>query len=247
MSFTDLYGSLVAAHAGFGLLGLAAAFVPLVARKGQGLHRRAGWVFVVAMSGAALSGAIIAGLWMAAPLAMVSFDAPISAERASELAAARRLFAALLLYLALLVFSAPWHGVRALRARRRGAVPLGGRALDRALPAALLIGGVALVVLGVSSGAIVHIAFGAFGAFGGYQDLRFMTRPPARRALVVRHLEAMLGGVIAGVTAFLVFGAQRWLGEVVPSSLMFVPWLAPTALGSIVIVAYRRRFRTAAV
>ncbi|ACY17289.1 hypothetical protein [Haliangium ochraceum] len=250
MNPLDLYAALVRSHAFFGILGLLAAFVPLLGRKGGALHRRAGWTFVLAMLFTAVSGIVIAALWMAVPLSLRSSSAALSPGDAARLVANARIFAALLMYLAVLILSALWHGVRAMRVRRRAAATreLGGHLLDHALPWLMFAGGIALAGFGLFHAQIVHIAFGILGGLGGYQDLRVMQAPPQRgRPLLIRHLEAMISACIAAATAFLVFGARHWLDGLLPSSLAFLPWLAPSALGMLLIAKYKRRFRPVAV
>lgn len=245
MDSQALYGSLVAVHGLAGALSLLSAVVPMVARKGRSIHRKSGWIFVAAMTITAATGWIIAGLWLAVPLAVQALPATISDDQAAAVALRMRIFAVLLVYLALLIASTVWHGLRAVRARR-SPTPLGRHVLDRSLPVAMLVGGIAVLVFGLLHDRVVHIAFGALGATSGYTDLRFALAPAARRTqLIVRHLGAMIGAVIAAVTAFAVFGAGPRLADVLPGHLTFLPWLAPTVLGIPLIAWWGRRYRRA--
>lgn len=248
MELRDLYVVLVFCHGLAGALSLVAALVPVLARKGGAVHRRAGWAFVAAMCFTATTGLVLAGLWLAVPLAIHRPSTPLGPEEAAAVAGRIRVFAVFLCYLAALIFAGVWHGVRVLRQRRPGAPGLGQRALDRGLPALLVVGGVAMVCLGLARGSALLAGFGILGLAGGYSDLRAVGATPARGpAAVLRHMEAMLGAVIAALTAFAVFGSGRLPGSVLPASLYFVPWLLPAALGIPAIAALKRRYRRGSV
>ena len=243
MELLDIYSVLVACHGVAGALGLVLALIPSLARKGGPLHRRAGWGFVVAMTFTAGTGVILAGMWLAVPLAVKPPSAPIDAEEAARLVANLRVFGVFLCYLAVLILSGVWHGVRILRAGKSDAHALGNRILDRGLPALLLAGGVALLYLSLARGSVLLGVFGTLGILSGYDDLRTARAPRARgRAAVARHLESMLGAVIGALTAFLVFGARSLPGGLLPESMYFVAWLAPAALGIPAIALLERRY-----
>ena len=247
MEANPLYAPLVGVHAIVGILSLLSALVPLFARKGRSLHRRAGWVFTLAMLATSLSGVFIAAFWLIDPLATRSFAEPPSPEKAAAIAEDMRVFALLLLYLVLLIAGALWQGLRAIRARKTG-VALGRHPLDRWQVMALLIGGVALLVVGLRGGYIVHSVFGGFGAVSSYFDLRFLARSSTDgRTLIVRHLQAMLGAFIAATTAFAVLGSQRWMSDILPQDLMFVPWVAPLIIGIPLVALWQRRYRRPAL
>src|ERR1700691_423188 len=61
-SMTGMHDLLLVPHIAAGVIALAAMLVPLVARKGSRLHRRGGWVFVIAMSCVSLTAFALA-IW----------------------------------------------------------------------------------------------------------------------------------------------------------------------------------------
>lgn len=244
MELLAVYPVLVACHGLAGGLSLVLALIPMIARKGSAVHRRAGWGFVVAMAFTALTGVIISSLWLIAPLAVKPPAEPLTAGEAALVVSRMRFFALFLCYLALLIAAGVWHGVRMLRARRAGAPAPGERLLDRGLPALLLAGGVALIYAGLTRGSVLPAAFGFIGVMSGYDDLRAIRATPATgSAAVLRHLESMLGAFIAALTAFSVFNARRLPDGWLPDTLQLVPWLAPAVIGLPAIALLKRRYR----
>ncbi len=57
------------------------------------------------------------------------------------------------------------------------------------------------------------------------------------------HIINMLTSGIAAYTAFLVFGAGRFLQGLLPGLLAIIPWVLPTVLGTIFIVLSVRHYR----
>ena len=91
------------------------------------------------------------------------------------------------------------------------------------------------------------LALGAFTLFGVVQDLRYIYRPrPSRMAWWYMHMEKVIGLGIGFHTAFLVFGASRFLSQYLQGPLQVIPWILPTAIGlpatTLWINAYRRKF-----
>jgi len=81
------------------------------------------------------------------------------------------------------------------------------------------------------------IAFSLIGMVNGPVSLRYWLRPPAGRMhWWFAHMNGMLGGCIAAVTAFVVVNA----GTLRLPQL--VAWLAPPAIGSIAAAAWRRYY-----
>lgn len=226
----EFYLSLVTLHVAAGATSLLSLLPPLLARKGGRLHRRAGWVFVAAMAATAASGFVIAALWIAAPLAVKPPSRPLAADELAARVDMMRGFALFLAYLGVLIFNALWHGLRALVVRRGQAVH--GALADRAVATFVLGSGLALGLAGLVRGDPLMIGFGALGTRGGWLDLRYLGRPQSERtAWLSRHIDSMLGAVIAALTAFSVFNADRLFADAIPAGWRFLPWVLPTLIG----------------
>jgi uncharacterized membrane protein len=209
-------------HIAAGSMALASMWVPMVARKGGVLHRRAGWVFVVAMATVAVSAVILAG-------GRLFLDPRPEAKSAGVF----------LLYIALLTSTAVSSGVRVLRAKQRTTAHR--HWWDLGLPALLAASSVGIAVFALVARQPLFAAFSLIGIFNGACNLRYWLTPPASRMhWWFAHMNGMLGGCIAAVTAFVVVNAGN-LG--LPQ---LVAWLTPSVVGSIGIAIwtryYRRRF-----
>ncbi|MFZ6183608.1 hypothetical protein [Nannocystis pusilla] len=234
----ELYLPLLTLHIGAGVTSLLTLVPPLVARKGGAWHRRVGLAFVAAMAVTAVSGLVIAGLWIAVPLAI---KPPPSPEQAAAQIAGMRQFGCFLAYLGVLILQAVTSGMRAVAVGRRRAAH--GALVDRAMAVFVLGTGAALAIAGICQGSVLMIVFGAIGSHGGWHDLRYHLRPQTeRRAWLVRHLESMLGAVIAALTAFSVFNVSRLFGAVLPADLAFLPWVLPTLIGVPAARAWKARY-----
>lgn len=236
----DAYDVLVATHATCGAVGLCAMVPPLVARKGGALHRRAGWVFAAAMTGTATTGLVICALWVFAPLVVKPVSDGASEAWVAAHVASLRQAAGFLGFLACFLLSAVWHGLRSVGVKRGSVRP--GDPLDVAVAGGTMLGGLGLAVAGLALGVPLFAIFGCLGVWSGWTDLQVVRQAfPTRMGWWYRHMSQMCGASIAAVTAFLVFNARSLVD--LPDSLMLVPWLLPTLVGTPLVTVWVRRYR----
>jgi uncharacterized membrane protein len=209
-----------AAHIAAGMTALFTLPLPMFAKKGSALHRRAGWVYVVAMAVVAVTGAVMCAAFLTD--ADPRNDGP----------------GAFLFFIAILSASAASQGVRALRTKDRRAPSR--NAWDLGLPALLMASGGGVLALGVWRSTLLYAIFGAIGIVQALLQLRFWLHAPATRLeSILEHVTAMGISSIATVTAFLVVNASR-LGL---SNWSLVLWLAPGVVGAMAIARARARLR----
>src|SRR5687767_14604127 len=199
-------------------------FIPMVAKKGGTVHRRAGWVFVSGMTLVSVTALILAG-------ARFVID-PTPQGRSGG---------AFLFYVAILTAAGVSAGIRVLRAKRRAAPQR--NPWDLGLPALLLTSAAAIAAYGVMTGQALFMAFSVIGLITGATQLAYWLRPPQHPMhWWFEHMGNMLGSCIAATTAFLVINAGRLGFE----TFSIVVWLAPSVLGAPAIAIwstyYRRRF-----
>jgi uncharacterized membrane protein len=204
-----------ALHIAAGAVALAVFWLPLVTRKGGRVHRRAGWVYVVA----------------AATIAVTAF---INCYR---LLATGHRIGAFLLYVGVLAAASAQLGVRALRTKDRAAPSR--NPIDLAPPLLLVAGGLTLVVVGAIQHIPLYVAFPLIGIATGISQLRFWLRAPTTRgAWLLAHLGGMGVSCITTVTAFIITNASR-LGL---GTFSLVVWIGPPVLGAIGLSLWRRRY-----
>ena len=234
-----LFDAVVLVHVVAGFVGLAAFWVPVVARKGGRAHVRAGCVYaysayVVTLSAVTVSAWRI-GSYMAQGTSLV--------ERPDLYG-----MAAFLGYLGVVTFANVRHGIRVLATRR---APESLRTpFHMGLAWACLVCSAGVVVLAVavwSDSSPILLGLSPVGILTGSNLLRYMrSRGAQPMGWLYSHLGSMLGGGIAFHTAFAVVGVQRVIAFELPGALTIVPWLLPTVVGVPAIIVwtrlYRRRF-----
>ncbi len=242
--FAHFHGFLLNIHVFAGALALVLFWVPVAARKGSTVHRRAGDGFARAMYVVTATGLGASVLVLADPLAIRDAAGTVApgSEEAAALARASRLGALFLLMLSLLVLASVRQGVLALAARH-DLSPLrtpGHLALLASVPVA---GGVT-GAFGIGAGSVLLMAFAGISFVAGGGMLLYAWRGSDEpNGWLLEHLRGLLGAGIGAYTAFFVFGGSRVLGEVLTGNWMLLPWLAPTVVGTVLIRRYSRRYR----
>lgn len=230
-------------HAVAGLVALAVLPVPLIAKKGRKTHRVVGWVFTVAMAIVALTGLGLALAWLIDPLQFKPAPAHASTEQLAAVVRSYRAFGLFFVAIAMLAGSAVWYGITSVplaRARRvRGRWSM---VLDHGFYSASLATGATLLIVGLSAVQPLFIAFGLLAIISAIEDARCVRRPPTEpKAWLIRHLQAMLGGATAAITAFSALTLRRYMPE--SSGFEIGYWLIPVALGTTATIVWTRKVR----
>lgn len=239
-ALTALYDVNLLAHVAAGAVGLGAMFVPMLAKKGGRLHRRSGWVFVIAMAIVSVTGWGIGLSWMIDPVAVRPPSKPLDAAGLERYVTSLRTAGVFFTAIGVLVASSVWQGLVALW-QRRTKIEWGNR-VDRAFAWSTIVAGIALLAVGLPTLNPVFLGFGVLAVVGAAGDLRFYrqtTRP--KNAWLLRHLQAMLGGATAATTAFAVQVVGRTLAETGNDAWMLIAWGLPPALGIVVTRAWSQR------
>ena len=228
-----MHALLRALHISTGFVGLAAFWIPALARKGGRLHVVAGRVFagcayVVALTalGSTAWALLHPASWAGEPVSL------------GQIPADQIMFVAILGFLGLLLLDGVEQGVRAMRTRHQPDRFVGWR--RRFLCHAMGAAGLALMVFGLyhvvrSGGGLfwIPVALGGASVAGYFDDRRSLANPrPTPMAWWYTHMGGMIGSGIAFHTAFLVFGGQRlWGGALMLGGWSFLPWILPSVLG----------------
>ncbi len=194
-----LYGHIIA-----GGLGLLSGTVVMLMRKGDAAHRLLGLVFSVSMLLSALAGMLL-----------------------SYFISNLFLFVVGVFTLYLVGTGHRYNYLRKLNEGQRPALIdwllLGGMALSGLV---FVVFGAWLVARGQSFAAVL-LVFGVVGLLSVWEDWRiFGGLIKEKNYWQIMHLQRMVGGYIAAVTAFLVVNARHF-PEAIP---LFVYWLLPTVI-----------------
>lgn len=210
---------LLGIHIVCGSLALLSLLVPFLSRWGGAIHRRAGWIFSLAMGGVCLTA------WA------------LSAIRLGDGIAGNDADAIFLAHVGLLSGASVWMGMMAARLKHKVDQR---RWPDVAWPGALLLSSLGILIAGIARGDILWIVFSVIGALGALGPLRYLLAPSdSRTEWMVRHLGSMGTGGISAVTAFIVVNGQWWdLGD-----YGLVLWIAPGIIGGVALSLLGARVR----
>lgn len=194
-----LVSALLFAHVLSGVIALVTALVAISNRKGSSNHRLVGKIFFWAM------------------LAVGVTAIPVTFIRPN----------AFLFAIALFSFYMAFAGYR------RGKTKFTAQPVDAIAAYAMLITAVGMIgygiflALNVSSIGWALVAFGGIGLNFSIDDIRELKKQLPHHEKVMRHLQHMLGGTIATITAVLV----QQVSPLIPNALgQTALWLAPTII-----------------
>lgn len=208
------------AHIVAGIVALAAFWIPLVARKGSAVHRRAGWVYACAM-------------WVAALAAWAICAARLSDDNRNNDADA-----VFLAFVGLLAANGAGTGLRVIR--RKSKTTASASPVDVGSSAILLMAALALGGLGIQAGSTLHVAFAGLGVVLSGRQLRYWLKGPvSKHDWWYAHMGNMVAACIGTVTAFLVVNVPRF--GLQPYALYF--WLGPGVVGGIGLALWTRHYR----
>jgi uncharacterized membrane protein len=196
----SLFSILLALHVASGSLGLLLGTYVLIAKKGDKKHKLAGKIFALSMLGSAICAIVMAKLH-------------------------DNMFLLTVGVFTIYLVGTGWRYL-SLKQLANGQKPLW---IDYALSVFMLVFAVFFVYMGVltlMSGNTFGLAPLFFAFVGGsmvYRDFRmWQGHITEKNFWLLQHIQRMMGGYIASVTAFLVVNAPEGLGV--------FPWLLPTAL-----------------
>jgi hypothetical protein len=231
MTFLDLQSPIrwmFLVHALCGAIALGVFLIPLLSKKGGRLHTRTGCLYTAVMAIVGVTAYVIT------PWRVI-----VDPEKTSSSQA----FAVFLFFIATLTLAALWHGIIALRFKKR-TTP--SRALAHIGPATALIVAAAIVeIIGIQSRNTLLILFPVVGVFVARGQLKYwLTTPTEKMHWWYAHMEGMFTACIATITAFLVTAVPRFTDAALFKSPIL--WIAPgLILGTIQnrwTQSYRRKF-----
>lgn len=236
-----LFQSLLVAHVTFGAASLVLFWIPVIARKGGRVHVRAGFWYARCMYLVASTALLLCCVVAIDPVGIKHAGQNLTVEQAYEIASQRRGIALFLFSIGVLVIASVRHGLLTLDddLNRKRTRSLGHTTLNGGLAAlALLLG-----LTGYLQSSILFFVFAVLCAFTATSNLRYAWRSTIDRSGRIRsHLSAMIGAGIASHTAFFVFGANRFLGQLLTGNWQLIPWIMPTIVGTIIISVVSRRY-----
>jgi hypothetical protein len=238
MHFLDAFHILIALHIMTGAPGLIGFWIPVAARKGAKVHRISGRIFVWLMLATASFAVMMATLTILDPVATHPKLAAHALLGHPEII--RGIFGWMMLFLAILTINLAWYGRACIENRQDHARHR--RPVNLALQAILVVAALNCAAQGALIGQwlMVGISFVGFATVG--TNLWFMLRKaPRPLEWLTEHIKALVGTGISVYTAFLAFGAVRFVPELALSPVL---WAIPLITG-VSLILYHQRAVTA--
>jgi hypothetical protein len=216
-------------HIFSGFLGLFFFWIPVFTKKGGKIHRKFGLGYVYSM-------------W-----AVIATSVILSIE---NFLTGNPILGAFLGFIAILTANPLWYGIAILKHKKQLTKRI--RNTHVMLNILLVSAAFSMVIYGIflqinGSSVVLLYIFGGFGLLGIPSIVKEFKEPSFEREWFKDHLVSMCISGIAAFTAFLVFGANSWMSDMLKGSWSIVPWVAPGIIGTIGIVSTVRYYRNKGV
>jgi hypothetical protein len=230
----DLFHILVWCHIVTGAIGIVAFWVPVTSERGGTLHVRIGRVFTICML---LTGFIAVGISTSTLIAPVATHPDPALKGDADLI--RGIFGWMMQYLAILTINLAWFGWQAAINKRDHTKNREWR--NWVLQILVTITAAHCLVRGVMIGQILMVGISFVGFATVATNMWFlMKEKPGFFDWQLEHIKALVGAGISVYTAFLAFGAVRFMPEI---ALNPVLWAIPLVTGIALIVYNQRKVR----
>lgn len=227
-----LFGVLIASHVVTGSIGLAAFWVPVVARKGGVNHRTWGRVFTISMLA---TGFAAVGISVCTILDPVGLHPQITPDIGDE-QMIRGIFGWMMLGLATLTINLTWYGWLCIRSRNRHEDNLEWRNLS--LQYLLIAAALNCAWQAHATQQPLLLGMTAIGLATAGTNLRYLYKPKrSAHEWQKEHIKGLIGTGISVYTAFLAFGAVRTFPQL---ALHPGLWAVPLLVGLALIIRHRR-------
>lgn len=215
-----LFSILLTAHIIVGSLSLVVFWIPVFVKKGGDLHAKIGKIYVILMWMVVLSAFVLSIL---------------------NVMRGRLIVAGFLGFLSLLTAQPLWYGMAILKHKKTISAKV--RKIQSILNYSIFISGLGLilwsVLLGVQNEAILLLIFGILGVVSTFGSI--FKKQGVQKSWLEEHIEGLVGTGIAAYTAFFAFGASTMMGGIFTGSLIAIPWILPTIIGTFIIKRMKRK------
>lgn len=237
LSSYTIFKILVAMHIVSGSVGLVSFWVPVAARKGGGLHRRWGRVFVHSML---VTGCVAVGISATTLYAPVETHPHLAdVPGLSDPAVIKGIFGWMMLYLAVLTVNLAWYGKLCIENKRNHS---DNRVWHNVLlQFLLLVAALNCLVQGWLIGQFLMIGISMIGFATVATNVWFMMkRTPWQFDWQLEHIKGLVGAGISVYTAFFAFGAVRLMPELALTPAL---WAVPLVTGLSLIIYHQYQVR----
>lgn len=227
----EAFHLLVACHIVTGAIGLVAFWIPVLSQKGGNRHMLFGRVFTICML---LTGSIAVGISSSTLLAPMATHPAIADSVLIE-----SIFGWMMLYLAILTINLAWFGWLAAINKREHSKNWEWRNL--LLQALVLVTAANCLIRGLMIQQVLMIGISFVGFATVATNMWFLMKSkPGPMDWLLEHIKSLVGAGISVYTAFLAFGAVRYMPE---AALSPVLWAIPLVTGVSIIIYQQRKVK----
>ena len=227
----EAFHLLVACHIVTGAIGLVAFWIPVLSQKGGNRHVLFGRIFTICML---LTGTIAVGISSSTLLAPLATHPTIP-----DAVLVESIFGWMMLYLAILTINLAWFGWLAAINKRDHGKNWEWRNL--LLQLLVLIAAANCLVRGLMIDQVLMIGISFVGFATVTTNMWFLVKSnPGPMDWLLEHIKSLVGAGISVYTAFLAFGAVRYMPE---AALSPVLWAIPLVTGVSIIVYQQRKVK----
>lgn len=235
MTVPDLFHAFVSFHIVAGGVGLIAFWVPVIAKKGGDIHRRAGRVFTWALL---LAGSAAVGISICTLVDPMGTHPQLQSHAVfGDPQMVSAIFGWMMLGLAILTLNLAWHGWLCVLRRRDRIATREWRNL--ALQAATFVAATNCAWQGYVIGQPLMLGMSFIGWATVATNLFYLYRPRVGPLdWLKEHVKALVGAGISVYTAFFAFGAVRTFPAL---ALHPILWAIPLTVGLSIILYQHRK------
>lgn len=201
-------------HIAAGTISLLIFWIPVFTKKGGKLHNKAGIFYTYTMWIVVVTAALLSII---------------------NLVQGDHITAAFLGFLTVLTGHPLWYAVSILNHKKD--IPISLIRLRKLLLATLVFGGAGLVIwsiiLKVKGASILLLIFGILGMTQAPLLFRSDEKAQSEGNWIAAHINGMITTGIAAYTAFFAFGGSAFFGGIFSGSLVAIPWILPSIIGTI--------------
>ena len=210
-------------HASIGTLALATFWIAGMSKKGSPIHKAAGKIYLLAMTGIIISALPLS-------LSMLLNKSPAGGS--------------FFLYLLVITSTSVWCSWRAIRDKRDWAKYTG--AVYKIFMLLNILSAISIVLVALllpNDIQIILMAFSSIGVINAVHMFRFSrTSPQDPRWWMSEHLSAMIGNGVATHIAFLSIGLPKLLPMLSGPVLQNMAWLGPLTLSIFAGIYLKRKY-----
>ncbi len=214
---------LLGIHIFSGFLSLVIFWIPMFTKKGGKNHRKLGQIYVKLM-------------WV---VVITSFLLSVK-----NLYIGRTNVGLFLGFIAFLTANPLWYGIAVLKNKKK--LSPSYKRNHFLFQVLVFVLGVSLLTYGIylggSGSASLFLIFGILGFTNIVPIVNELRNPQETTNWFKDHYVGMISSAIAAYTAFFVFGASKFLGELLSGNWQVVPWVAPTVVGTFILLYMRKYY-----